>query len=507
MEKILISIVVLTTLISCKTENKETLVNSIEYKCTPCNLDCDTIRFDKAGICPHCKMKLIVVSQKISFKELQNYEGRYEYVGISTLDIIASKLDTLLYAVIDKAKYPLKYISKDNFINIGDEPIVFQRNKNNKVTSYQADNKTFKLLTTEFERMEMLPRKELFQNSEKYIYQKPLKIQDGLEVGDLKKEFKNPELIIKMIKKTIEGIYPNIHSVLIYKNNKLVLEEYFYGYNQNIPHQLRSASKPFVGTLIGIAVDRKLIGSEKNKLLPYFNKKYDAISNLDKQKEQITIEDFLMYQHGMDCDNNNPKSMGSEQRMMDSKDWTKHTLDLPMINEPGKSSLYCTGCELVLGDLLEIVAKEEIEIFAEENLFSPMGITNYQWRFASNQSSINTFSQMYITPRDLVKLAKMYKDKGKWNGKQILSKSWVNKTFTMEDGDYGYFWKNKIFTIEGKQYNSYMATGNGGQKINIWPELDMITVFTGGNYNYYQIYGKSTPPNEMIPNYILKALE
>ena len=52
-----------------------------------------------------------------------------------------------------------------------------------------------------------------------------------------------------------------------------------------------------------------------------------------------------------------------------------------------------------------------------------------------------------------------------------------------------------------------MAQGNGGQKIHFWPELDMITIFTGSNYNYTQIYGKSTPPNEMIPIYILEAIE
>lgn len=52
-----------------------------------------------------------------------------------------------------------------------------------------------------------------------------------------------------------------------------------------------------------------------------------------------------------------------------------------------------------------------------------------------------------------------------------------------------------------------MASGNGGQKINIWPDFNMITVFTGGNYNSYALYGKSTPPNEMIPAYMLKALK
>ncbi|MFT6370005.1 MAG: hypothetical protein ACJAWH_001086 [Maribacter sp.] len=118
---------------------------------------------------------------------------------------------------------------------------------------------------------------------------------------------------------------------------------------------------------------------------------------------------------------------------------------------------------------------------------------------------MNTFSQMYITPRDLIKLAKLFKDGGKWKDKQIISESWVNKTFQMDEGDYGYLWEHKYFVIDDKRYNSYLASGNGGQKINIWPELDMITVFTGGNYNSYQLYGKSTSPNKMIPNYILKS--
>jgi CubicO group peptidase (beta-lactamase class C family) len=136
-----------------------------------------------------------------------------------------------------------------------------------------------------------------------------------------------------------------------------------------------------------------------------------------------------------------------------------------------------------------------------------MGISNYNWTFEPNQASMHTFSQMYITPRDLIKLAKLFKDGGKWNGKQIISKGWIDKTFDMDEGDYGYLWEHKYFVIDGRQFNSYLASGNGGQKINIWPELDMITVFTGGNYNSYMLYGKSTPPNEMIPKYILKSVK
>jgi len=445
--------------------------------------------------------------EKSDYEKLLEYEGNYEYVDKTTLDIVASELDTTLYAIVDNAKYPLKHIALDSFTNIQDVPVVFERDKSNRVKGYRTDGLEFKLITSEIEKTEMFPRKELFHNPDNYVYHKPKKTTDGLETGSLEEEFKNPEPIIDMVKETIKGKFPDVHSILIYKNNKLVLEEYFYGYDENTPHQLRSATKPFIGGILGIAVEKGLIKSEKDKLLPYFNSRYPEIANLDDRKKEITIENFLMYRHGMDCENNNVESKGNEQSMMESKDWVKYTLDLPMVAESGKSSSYCTGCALTLGSLVEIVTNKNIEYFAKESLFNPLGISNYVWTFEPNQASRTHFSQMYITPRDLIKLAKLFKDGGIWKDKQIIPESWISKTFDMDKGDYGYLWEHKYFVIEGQKYNSYLASGNGGQKINIWPELDMITVFTGGNYNSYALYGKSTPPNEMIPNYILKTGE
>ena len=228
---------------------------------------------------------------------------------------------------------------------------------------------------------------------------------------------------------------------------------------------------------------------------------------MDERKERITIKDFLMYRHGMDCENDNPESAGYETAMMQNNDWVKHTLDLPMVSEPGQYSSYCTGCSLTINGLIEIATGQEIEGFAKKHLFDPLGITNYKWTFEPNPSSITTFNQLYVTPRDLLKLAIANKENGQWQGNQIVSKEWIEKTFTMDKGDYGYFWLNKYYNINGKEYNSYLATGNGGQKIQIWPDLDMITIFTGGNYNSYAVYGKSTPPNEMIPKYILDAVK
>lgn len=447
------------------------------------------------------------MAQKPAPEALTAYEGRYEYIDRTTLDLVASGMDSTLYAVINQAKYPLKYIAGDSFVNIQNAPVVFNRNPSGEVISYTAGGQDFQLLSRDIERMDMYPRKELFLQADSYVYQKPAEGKDGLETGTLEDVFDNPEPLIEMIKETIRGNYPDVHSILIYKNDRLVLEEYFYGYDKDKPHQLRSATKPFIGALVGIAVDKGFIGSETDRLLPYFRARYPDIANPDERKKQITVENFLMYRHGLDCENNNPASKGNELAMMQSGDWVKYTLDLPAVQEPGKSSAYCSGCALTLGSLVELATGQDIEAFAEENLFGPMGIKNYTWRFQPDTSSLLTFSQMYLTPRDLVKLAKMFKDGGQWNNRQIISPRWIAQTFDMEEGDYGYLWEHKYYDLDGKRYNSWLASGNGGQKISIWPELDMITVFTGGNYNSYQLYGKPTPPNEMIPRYILKALE
>jgi CubicO group peptidase (beta-lactamase class C family) len=443
--------------------------------------------------------------EKSLYETLSEYNGKYEYSNPSSLILAASDFDTTLYAIIDDAKYPLTYIAKDTFADPSKNRIVFLRDELHKVKSYQTGNNTFKLLAMDTGKYEWFPRKELFQNPDAYDYKVPEQMNDGLEVGDLKNAFANPAPIIDMVKETIKGGYSDVHSILIFKDNKLLLEEYFYEYNENKPHQLRSASKSFIGTLAGIAIDEGKIKDEQEKLLPLFKEEYSSFANMDSRKADITVQDFLTYRHGMDCNDENPDTQGHELKMLQSNDWVKFTLDLPMTGEPGVKSSYCTGCAQTIGRLVEIITKTPLAEYADKKLFAPMGITNYKWRFKPDTSSIATFNQMYLRPRDIMKLAKMYQDNGRWQGKQIVSENWVKKTFAKDDVEFGYLWRHKYFDIEGKRYNSYLATGNGGQKINIWPELNMITVFTGGNYNSF-LYGRQTPPNEMIPKHILKAL-
>jgi len=483
------------------------------FYCPPCDCQAHETneKFHEGGSCPYCGMDLMSMQNKsqpsASYQQLLEYDGKYEYFSESTLKIIVSPMDTMLYAVIDDAKYPLFHVEADTFSNVQDAPVIFQRDDQGNIKGYMVDGQSFGLITTDINKMVWYPRKELFDHPKDYVYQTPEETNDGLETGHINNAFEQEERIKEMVKETIKGEYPDVHSILIYKDKKLVLEEYFYGYDRNTEHQLRSATKAFIGSLVGLAIEAGVIGSDRDRLLPYFKDEYESFDHMSDQKKSITIQDFLTYRHGLDCENDNPESAGNELEMMNSSDWVKYTLDLPVVTKPGKTPFYCTGVALTLGRLVEIATNKTLEEFADEHLFKPMGIAHYEWRFDPDSSSRQTFSQMYFQPRDMVKLATMYMNEGKWQGKQILPKTWVRKTFKEHSSGFGYLWEHKHFVVDGKQYNSYMASGNGGQKINIWPEYDMVTVFTGGNYNSYELYGKSTPPNQMIPKYILPAID
>ena len=233
------------------------------------------------------------------YDRLLQYEGTYEYLGDNSLQIIVSDLDTTLYAVIDKAKYPLDFVSTDTFSNIQGTPVIFTRDENSTVSGYDVEGQSFKLLDKKVEKRTMFPRKELWGNPESYSYKIPDKIDDGLEVGNINEEFGEPESLTEMVKETIMGSYPDVHSILIFKNNKLVLEEYFYDYDKDTPHQLRSATKSFIGGILGIAKDQGFIKSEQEKLFDYFGSVYPDIP-IDDAKGEITIEDFLRYRPGLD---------------------------------------------------------------------------------------------------------------------------------------------------------------------------------------------------------------
>ena len=439
---------------------------------------------------------------KVSYEQLKAFEGEYQYTNHNTLKIAASPKDTSLYAFINEGRYKLVPSDKDQFMDMTSNKVQFFRNKSHAIAGYILNNDTFKLLNrnVSFPRSIWYPR-QIAPGSFKYAYTPPKNYNDGLATGSIEGSGLDTALLAQMMQKIVDGTYTNVHSVLIIKDGKLVFEEYFYEYDKDKLHELRSASKSFVSALTGIAIDKKLIPDIDKTVLPYFPE-YTFNNNTDAKKK-ITIKHLLTNQSGLDCDVSNDKSEGNETKMSNSNDWVKFTLDLPMVDTPGGRGMYCSGNPITLGRIIEKTSRQPLPKFAKENLFDPLGITHFEWHFKPDVSSAETFCQVYLRPRDMAKFGLLYLNHGNWKGKQIISRGWIKESLskhsTVQNVDYGYLWWIKYLDADGVRYYGKAAQGNGGQKIYIWEELNMVTVITGGNYN------TQSPSDEIIRKYILPA--
>ncbi|QSB28923.1 serine hydrolase [Flavobacterium sp. CLA17] len=437
---------------------------------------------------------------KITYEQLKEYEGVYEYVNKGSLKIAASPKDTVLFAIINESKYKLKAIDKDIFENMSNEKVTFNR-KAGIITGYTSDGSAFNLVSKKvaFPKEMWYPR--LNSKDFKYVYQQPKQDVDGILTGSIDKTGLDKALLTEMMQKIVDGTLPNVHSVLIIKDGKLVFEEYFYEYNKAKLHELRSATKSFVSALTGIAIDKGFIKSKDETVLSFFPEY--TFKNLTEDKRLISIKNLLTNQSGLDCDVSNPKSEGNETTMNNSADWIQFTLDLPMIDVPGGKGMYCSGNPITLGRIIEKATKMPLPDFAKQTLFKDIGIKNFVWNFKPDASSSETFCQVYLSSRDMGKLGLLYMNQGVWNGKQVISKDWVKESLTkqsvVQGVNYGYLWWLKYLDVNGVRYNGKAAQGNGGQKIYIWEEQNMVTIITGGNYN------SQSPSDEIIQKYILPA--
>jgi CubicO group peptidase (beta-lactamase class C family) len=441
---------------------------------------------------------------KVNLNDLKNFEGTYAYTENATLQIAASPKDTMLYALIGTAKYKLRPYSKDIFLNNSNQQVQFIRHKN-KIAGYKVKDgqpdKLYKLLSSSVNFSDRIWYAR--PPGERYQYSVPEEKNDGLSTGPLTGSGLDTSLISKMIKWIIDGTYANVHSILIVKDGKLVLEEYFYEYDANKFHELRSASKTFISALVGIAVAQGFINSLDDQVTSYFPAY--QIQNLNAQKRAITIRNMLTQQSGLACNDHDPNSLGNETKIYPTEDWIKTVLNLPMDGNPGEKAQYCSGNSLVLGKIIERSSKQTLHDFAEKYLFSSLGTTDFKWDFVPDQNHQDDFGQLYLRPRDMAKLGLVYLNGGKWKGKQIIPKEYVSQSLTkhsvVDDIDYGYLWWCESLTASGIKYEGMAAKGNGGQRIFLWPEQNMVAVITAGNYNM------QSPANKMLIECVLDGLK
>lgn len=438
---------------------------------------------------------------------LGDLAGTYRYHGGTTIALVPG--DSQLVAVLDEAKYPLRYIGADRVINGPGDTIPFRRDAAGVVTGFVEGGTFFERLTPAVDSAAaqlLWPRP---RDAAPYAYQPPPELGDGIAVGDLASAGLDSSVAHAIVRGVLDGTYADLHGVLVYRRGRLVLEEYFYGYHRDRPHQMRSATKSVVSALAGIAVGQGLLSGEQEPVLARLP--YTDYANPHPQKQALTLGDLLTHRTGLACDDWDGDSPGNESRLGQAEDWVKAFLDLPVAAERGTTARYCSAGVWTTGRMVERAAGEPLPAYAQRVLFDPLGIrpTDVRWNFTLRAENAATFAQLYLRPRDMLKLGILFRQEGRWGDRQVVPAEWVRRSTArhteIDDLGYGYYWWQQWLAVPTdsgiQRVDLVAATGNGGQKIFLVPSLDLVAVFTGGAYN-----AEDTPPNAVMRDVLLPAL-
>jgi len=318
-----------------------------------------------------------------------------------------------------------------------------------------------------------------------YSYQQPDQLNDGWSTAKLSDVALDTTKLYQLLDH-LSGSEHQIHSLLIAKNGKLILEEYYADFSPNKTHDLRSVSKSIRAILMGVAIDKGFIKSVDDLVSKYVKSPLPT-KHLDPRKEQITLRHLLTMSSGLECNDWDKKSKGQEDRVAKKKDWMQYTLNLPMVYNPGEVSAYCSMGSILAAEAICQASGMDVDTFAEKYLFEPLGIQNAQWGHTLEKEVRPSGKRLYMTPRDMAKIGQLVLLKGTWNGKQIVPTKWLEEMVAPQTKitgiDYGYFWWTIPFQWKEGAIISRTATGNGGQYIMVIPSLNMVVVFTGGAYN------------------------
>ena len=301
--------------------------------------------------------------------------------------------------------------------------------------------------------------------------------------------------------------FKDITSIVVLKDGKLLLEEYFNGATRKTLHDTRSVGKSFASTLLGIAIKDNYIKSEQQTLNEFYT--LNTFQNYSSAKDSITLKDLLTMSSTFDGSDMNSESPGNEENMYPSKNWVEFALNLPIDKSKvaNKQWDYFTAGVVVLGDIIHKSVPKGLEKYSSEKLFKPLGIRNYRWQFTP-QKVANTAGSVQLRSLDYAKYGQLYKNQGTWNDEQILSKEWITNSLAhqmtiSEDEYYGYLFWNKTYNVNGVNYEVYYSSGNGGNRIFIFKDFPIVVVITSTAYN--TPYGQKQV-DKIMQNYLIEAV-
>lgn len=234
-------------------------------------------------------------------------------------------------------------------------------------------------------------------------------------------------------------------ALILIKNDSIIFEKYYNGYMQNSIAPVFSITKTVIGTLIGIAHKEGFIGSVKDPIVKY-------IPELkDKRLHSITIEELLNMRSGIKFSMDYWNPWGKFSHLHYGRNFSRYVIRKSRAkNTTEKDYKYSQIDAQLLGLILTRSTGKSVSQYMEEKIWKPLGMQYpAHWNLDSKKNMMeNCGSGLNMNPLDLAKIGRLYLKDGKWGDKEILEKSWVNKSTRSDSATIDYYttyqWKHTL---------------------------------------------------------------
>lgn len=293
---------------------------------------------------------------------------------------------------------------------------------------------------------------------------------------------------------------PALHSLIVSRRGNMLLEYYAPNRSRTRLANIKSASKSIIAMLIGIAIESKLIKGVDEPIGTFFP---ELKKDPEPRKQAITIGDLLTMRSGLES-----TSGQNYGQWVGSRNWVRYVLTRPLVSAPGTDMEYSTGTSHLLSAILTKVTKTSTHAYAQRVLAGPLGFTLARWP-RDPQGIDFGGNEMLMTPRQMLAVGELWRQRGETSGKRILPAAWVDTscvpvTRSRYDSDrlYGQGWW--IQTIGGHQ--ACFAWGFGGQYIFVFRELDTVVVVTSSTARSDERFDYRRSLFDLIARHVLPAV-
>jgi CubicO group peptidase (beta-lactamase class C family) len=286
------------------------------------------------------------------------------------------------------------------------------------------------------------------------------------------------------------------HSFMFIRHGKVIAEGWWNPYGPDYKHIMYSASKTFTATGIGLAIAEKRLNLS-DKVISFFPSSLpDTLSQFMKD---MTVRDLLMMSTGQDA----------EPRRAQNDDWIRSFLSKAPVSKPGTVFKYNNTATFMLSSIVQQVTGETLFNYLQPRIFKPLNMRGIDWDL--NPQGINLgMIGLRLRTEDMAKFGLLLMQQGKWNGKQLIPKSWIaeatsyklpsaggNERIPAEINDW---FQGYCYQMWRGRHNSVRLDGMAGQFVILLPDKDAIVILTANAQN-------TQKEMDLVWNYLLPSIK